>query len=260
MGLIFYKYQATGNDFILIDDRLAGFDRQDVGFIAGLCDRRFGIGADGLILLAADPVLDFRMYYFNADGKKGSMCGNGGRCIVHFAKYLQLIREDTQFRAPDGLHRAKIKKNMVDLQMRAVKKSSFKKIGDDFFVDTGSPHCVRFTKDVAHLAVSSVGKKLRYAPCFEEIGGTNVNFVEVHSAQSIRVRTYERGVEAETYSCGTGVTAAALCLAAGAEKAFNRVWADTKGGTLEVSWTETKDAYDNIFLKGDAKQVFRGEI
>ena len=207
MEIHFYKYQGAGNDFILVDNRNRFFPKSDIGLIHKLCDRRFGIGADGLILLESSEKYDFSMIYYNADGKEGSMCGNGGRCIVAFAKKLSIIGDETTFEATDGLHYAKIENELINLQMADIENIEIH--DTHIFLNTGSPHHVNFCNAVAPLNVAEIGAKIRYgAPYFEE--GTNVNFVEQVSGNSFKVRTYERGVEGETLACGTGVTAVAI--------------------------------------------------
>ncbi len=254
MNFTFFKYQGTGNDFILIDDRNALFPRDEAAFIEKICHRRFGIGADGLILIAKCEDADFEMIYFNADGKIGSMCGNGGRCAVHFANFLKIFDKNTVFKAYDGIHSASIAGNIVSLSMRDVEKAE--KIGEHYFLNTGSPHVVCFVNDAENYPVVSEGKKIRYAD-FYAPGGTNVNFAEKKSAE-IFVRTYERGVEDETYSCGTGVTAVALaaCLTDGREE----VRINTRGGMLNVRFRLENGVFSRIFLEGAAEQVFEGKL
>ena len=205
----FYKYQGAGNDFILIDQREHHYLKQDQeAIIQKLCDRRFGIGADGLMLLEKADGYDFRMVYFNADGREGSMCGNGGRCIVAFAHFLGLVNQACTFIAVDGPHEAIVKSpNYIELKMQDVKHIE---VGEDHFVlDTGSPHYIQFVSDIDQVDVVNAGKAIRYNNRFAE-KGINVNFVDVHTEQSLRIATYERGVEDETLACGTGVTAAAI--------------------------------------------------
>ncbi|OIN58130.1 diaminopimelate epimerase [Arsenicibacter rosenii] len=251
----FYKYQGTGNDFVMIDDRADNFPAGDQALIARLCDRRFGIGADGLILLRVDPDYDFRMIYFNADGAEGSMCGNGGRCIVQFAYDLGIFTDTTRFIAVDGEHTASVSDDVVSLKMSNVTGMDMQQ--DYTFLNTGSPHVVRFVDDLESYDVVGVGKQIRYSDTFKP-GGTNVNFVQVMPDKTLFVRTYERGVEDETYSCGTGVTAAALT----AYKQFglpSPVSIRVLGGQLRVSFEETGEAtFESIYLTGPAKQVFTG--
>ena len=213
MKLEFFKYQGTGNDFIMIDNRQKIFSQEDTKLIGELCDRRFGIGADGLILIENHSGCDFKMIYFNSDGSQ-SLCGNGGRCAVAFAKYLGIIESKATFEAIDGLHYATIDEDYVKLQMHDV--SSVKKISDDLFLDTGSPHHIKMTDSLKSLDVKTEGAKIRYSDRYGE-SGTNVNFVSKDSTDTFSIRTYERGVEDETLSCGTGVTAVATAATAAAE-------------------------------------------
>lgn len=257
MILSFYKYQGTGNDFVLIDNRQQLFPKNDTKLIHRLCDRKFGIGADGLILLENDAVHDFKMVYYNADGNESSMCGNGGRCMVAFANFLGIIQQETTFIAIDGKHYATIEDDIVNLQMQDV--STIENHEHHVFLDTGSPHHVTFSEQLSQLDIKTEGAAIRYgAPYFEE--GANVNFVEKVSDTEFKVRTYERGVEDETLSCGTGVTAVALAMHHLQETQANEVVLQVEGGTLEVSFEHDATAYTNIFLKGKAIQVFKGEI
>ena len=248
----FYKYQATGNDFVIIDNRDQQF-LKDEKVIESLCDRRFGIGADGLILLENHDTLDFKMVYFNSDGKGASMCGNGGRCIVVFAHFLDLFEDHTKFEAIDGIHEAEIVNGIVKLKMIDVEQIFTDK--EDFVINTGSPHFIKFVEDLEHYNVYAEGYKIRHLPDYQE-QGINVNFVEILAADSIYVRTYERGVENETYSCGTGVTAAALPFI----NENKKIKVKTIGGNLTV-YAEKKDkGFVNIWLEGPAKKVFTGKI
>jgi len=253
----FYKYQGTGNDFIIIDDRNELFNLSKEA-IAHLCQRRFGIGADGLMLLQNAPGYDFKMVYYNSDGTIGTMCGNGGRCLVRFAADLHIIQEKASFIAVDGPHMAFVSAEKISLQMMDV--HAVDQHGDDFFTNTGSPHFVRFVNQVKFYDVKNVGATIRYSEAYEPIQGTNANFVEKVDAQTIFVRTYERGVEDETYSCGTGVTAAAL-VSHVYQGVNSPVQIKTLGGELSVSFEgNLQDGFTEIFLIGPAKLVFKGEI
>jgi diaminopimelate epimerase len=259
MQLDFRKYHGAGNDFILVDDRAgADFPTNDVEWIARLCDRHFGIGADGLILLRNHPAYDFEMIYFNSDGRPSTMCGNGGRCIVAFARDLGIIRTaECRFLAADGPHGARLLPNgRVALQMTDVAEIE---TGEDFFfLDTGSPHYVRFVTDLAGVAVVPAARAIRYGDRFRT-AGTNVNFVEP-LATGLRIATYERGVEDETLACGTGVTAAALAHAA-RHKQYGpqAITVQAKGGMLEVRFDYRADAgFQNVWLHGPAEFVFSG--
>ncbi len=257
MKFTFYKYQGTGNDFILIDNRQEKFDKNNVKFIAHLCDQKFGIGADGLLLLEKSSAVDFKMVYYNADGNESTMCGNGGRCIVAFAKKLGIISDKTTFEAIDGLHYATINEDIVSLQMIDV--DTISKHDTYLFLDTGSPHHVAFIDNVKSFDVKTKGKEIRYGkPYFEE--GTNVNFVEQTANDSFKVRTYERGVEDETLSCGTGVTAVALAAFKAGLTTNTNVKLETLGGMLEVSFNTKSNHFNSIFLKGPATFVFEGKI
>jgi len=253
----FYKYQGTGNDFVIIDNRQNNFNKNNTKLIAHLCDRRFGVGADGLILLENDKSSDFRMVYYNADGNESSMCGNGGRCIVAFAKMIGIITSKTTFIAIDGLHHASIDNEYVKLQMQDV--STVTKTNDHVFLDTGSPHHITFKEDLAVLNVKAEGAKIRYSSLYGK-PGSNVNFVEKIDNQTFAVRTYERGVEDETLSCGTGVTAVALAMHYIGETKKNVLTLKAVGGDLKVSFEKDAQGYNNIWLQGPAKQVFKGDI
>lgn len=258
MRLSFYKYQGTGNDFILIDNRQNNvlLTNEQVKL---LCDRRFGIGADGLMLLELEPGSDFKMVYYNSDGNPSSMCGNGGRCITAFAKHLGVIKNSAKFLAIDGLHEAAIDENeIVSLKMQDVKTVE---MGDDFFyLNTGSPHFVKMVDDVERFDVKKNGALIRNNDRFKE-EGTNVNFIE-RKDDALFVRTYERGVEDETYSCGTGVTAAALVAAIkGISNGKNNCLIKTLGGNLEVTFERVLEQnFYNIWLIGPAEKVFNGTI
>lgn len=260
MTINFYKYQATGNDFVMIDNRNSTFPKQDNILIKNLCDRRFGIGADGLILLESDGNYDFRMIYYNANGLEGSMCGNGGRCCVAFAKQIGIIKDNTTFIATDGEHNANIEGDTVSLKMIDVDSISINKDDNSYFLDTGSPHHVEFYDNIKDIDVQKKGEKIRYgAPYSEE--GTNVNFAKKLKNNLIEVRTYERGVEDETLSCGTGVTAVAISAYKAGIIKENTVNIKTKGGDLRVEFCVSENGkFDNIYLKGIAKSVFYGQI
>ncbi|MDT0557511.1 diaminopimelate epimerase [Ichthyenterobacterium sp. W332] len=257
MAQTFYKYQGTGNDFIIIDNRLLKFDKNNTKHITGLCDRRFGIGADGLILLENHDELDFKMIYFNADGNESSMCGNGGRCITAFAKQLGIIEKTTSFEAIDGIHDAVIEDDMVSLQMQNVANVLVTKGG--LFLDTGSPHHVQIEHRVDHLNVDKLGAEIRFSGLYGE-AGSNVNFVEQLDDTTFKMRTYERGVEAETLSCGTGVTAAAIAMYHSNKSSEENITIKTKGGNLNVSFKKTDNGFENIWLTGKATFVFKGEL
>jgi len=258
MTIPFSKYQGTGNDFILIDNRKSILSPDDYETIAKLCDRRFGIGGDGLILLQEKEGFDFEMVYFNADGKESSMCGNGGRCIVAFAKQLGLIKTKATFDAIDGKHEATINdQNYVELKMKNV--DAYETDEDAFILDTGSPHYIIFVEDVDDINVFENGQAIRYSERFRK-NGINVNFVE-KTDQGLIVATYERGVEDETFSCGTGVTAAAIAYFLQHKSPDRtRVPIQTKGGNLAVHFSPTKDNFKDVWLCGPATLVFEGSV
>ncbi|SIQ58050.1 diaminopimelate epimerase [Maribacter ulvicola] len=256
MEKTFYKYQGTGNDFVMIDNRKEQFPKEDTQLIANICHRRFGVGADGLILLENDDATDFRMVYYNADGREGSMCGNGGRCIVAFAHFLEIIKKDTVFIAVDGLHEATIVNDIVSLKMTDV--GEVKEKSNALFMDTGSPHHVQMVKELKSLDLAKEGARLRYSIYGEK--GSNINFVEENAEGGFDIRTYERGVEDETLSCGTGVTAVALGMYHLGNTSERTIAVNAIGGHLEVTFQEEQGVFSNIFLKGEAKQVFKGEL
>ncbi|RMG69263.1 MAG: diaminopimelate epimerase [Bacteroidetes bacterium] len=258
--LPFHKYQGTGNDFILVDDREGRWGAQlDLPTIAWLCDRHFGIGADGLMLLQEAEGFDFRMVYFNADGRESTMCGNGGRCLVAFARSLGLERGPYHFVAIDGPHQAWWTPEGVRLRMSA--PADLRQLSEtDVWLDTGSPHLVRFgTQPVARLDVFGQGRALRYHPDFAARGGTNVNFVRALASDHLEVRTYERGVEAETLSCGTGVTACAYAYLRQQGQKSGLIRLDTPGGALQVQVLNGPEG-EEVWLQGPATFVFAGQI
>ncbi len=253
-SLVFFKYQGTGNDFIMIDDRQETFELNNHILIAQLCNRRFGIGADGLILLRNHKEADFEMIYYNADGYLTSLCGNGSRCAVQFASHLGLVNNSCRFMTVQGILSATLSDDLVEINMPDVQM--VENHPDHYFLNTGSPHHVCYVNDVTNYDVFNSGRKIRNgAPYFKE--GSNVNFVEQLDASSIFVRTYERGVEDETLSCGTGVIAAALTLSL--KGGVSPVSVQTPGGKLSISFE--KDAtggFKNVRLKGPAERVFEG--
>ena len=255
MDINFFKYQGTGNDFIMIDGREFSLGSDPIPYIQQLCDRKFGVGADGLIVVKNHASYDFEMCYYNADGSQ-SMCGNGARCAVAFASFLGIIKETTSFLAIDGEHTAKISENSVALKMGDVKEIEY--IDDDFFINTGAPHHLRFVDKLEDYDVVGIGQKIRNDRArYPE--GTNVNFISAISSDKIKVRTYERGVEDETLSCGTGVTACALIY--GRQQNKNKIYIQTIGGNLQVSFEKSnKDGFRDIILTGPADQVFSGNI
>lgn len=254
MSFTFYKYQGTGNDFILIDNRALDFPKNNTKLVAQMCDRNFGIGADGLILLEPHAELDFTMVYYNSDGNLSSMCGNGGRCIVQFAHFLGMIKNEAVFEAVDGIHDAIITGMKISLRMNNVK--TIQTSSDHTFLNTGSPHHVQLVEDVLGFPVVEEGRRMR-----NEIygkGGANINFVTPLNAETFQVRTYERGVENETLSCGTGVTAVAIAMFETGATSSQSVRLVTPGGDLEVQFEKGDLGYENVRLIGPAQQVFKG--
>ena len=250
----FHKYQGTGNDFIMIDDRDLKFPSDQIDIISKMCHRKFGIGSDGLILIQPHDQLDFKMVFFNPDGSK-SLCGNGSRCAVAFANALGMISDETRFETTDGEHHAFIEKENIHFSLHDVSK--VQPYGKDLFIDTGSPHYLKMVQDLDNIDVIKEGQDIRYSELFSP-SGTNVNFIELNQDR-IRVRTYERGVENETLSCGTGVTASAL--AANLSGMEGPIRVETRGGTLFVTFDRGNDNdFKNIYLAGPAKKVFEGDF
>jgi diaminopimelate epimerase len=258
MTIFFSKYQGTGNDFIILDNRQQAYSRLSQQEIARLCDRHFGIGADGLMLLNLKEGYDFEMRYFNADGRESSMCGNGGRCIVRFAYQLGIHKSLYRFLAIDGEHEAEIDdgSNIINLKMKDV--SGIREDDGDFILNTGSPHYVKIVDDVMDYDVLKKATEIRFSEAFSK-EGINVNFVEQKEPDEIVVRTYERGVEDETLSCGTGVTASAIVCYHN-DVGYNEVSVTTRGGKLVVRYDRLDDnRYTNIWLCGPAEKVFEGK-
>jgi len=254
--LTFYKYQGTGNDFVMVDNREGVISKENNNLINSLCDRRFGVGADGLILLENSNTTDFKMVYFNADGNQGSMCGNGGRCIVAFAKFLNIIEDNTTFEAVDGLHVATIKDDVVSLQMQDV--TTIENKNESVFLNTGSPHHVQFEEDISDFDIKAIGRSIRNEVYGVE--GSNINFVKKINDSTFRLRTYERGVEDETLACGTGATAVAIAMNYLKETKANEIKLNVEGGELQVSFDLKDGDYTSVFLTGKAVQVFKGGI
>lgn len=258
MQLEFYKYQGTGNDFIMIDNRSDIFPKENTELVKHLCDRRFGIGADGLILLDTDTETDFRMVYYNSDGNLSSMCGNGGRCLVAFAKKLDIIHNETTFIASDGLHYATVsEENIVSLQMIDV--TEIKNTSEYSYLNTGSPHHVQLVTDLENFNVKDNGAVIRYGDLYGK-EGSNVNFVKKINENTFCLRTYERGVEGETLACGTGATAVAIAMNATGQTNLNAINLNVEGGNLAVSFDIENGKYTNVFLKGPAEFVYKGTI
>jgi diaminopimelate epimerase len=251
----FNKYEGTGNDFVIIDNRSLSFP-SGREIIAGICHRRFGIGADGLILIEPSDEADFTMRYFNSDGNESTMCGNGGRCTAHFAMKHGIAKASMRFMAADGIHHALVSDSVVNLSMSDV--TGITGSGDTLFLNTGSPHLVMFVDDTGAVDVKSEGRRIRYSEQYAP-DGTNVNFVSLREGKIV-VRTYERGVEDETLSCGTGVTASAIASVVSGHFDSNHVMVETRGGILSVSFRRDGPTAREIMLTGPATFVFSGEI
>lgn len=256
MQIHFSKYHGAGNDFILIDNRNKSIEL-DTKQIAFLCHRNFGIGSDGLMLLENHAEHDFYMRYFNPDGSEGMMCGNGGRCIIRFAQDLGIISNKTTFLAPDGVHEAEILGENISLKMNDVNKTEI--IENNYFINTGAPHYIKFEDDLSQSNVYSEGKEIRYSPIFIARGGTNVNFVSLNS-EGIAVRTYERGVENETLACGTGIVASAIAAFLTNKTTAKEINVKALGGKLKVRFEHKNNSFTNIYLIGPAEKVFSGTI
>lgn len=257
MDLKFYKYQGCGNDFIILDQRNPSIVLT-LEIVKHLCDRRFGIGADGLMELLESNSTDFEMRYYNSDGNESSFCGNGGRCIAQFAKDLDIIKKDSaQFIFKENTYSVDYLENgLISLLMQNVK--GIESTGEDLFFSTGSPHYLHFTNSIDEIDLISFARKIRYSDEFPK--GINVNLVETIDEMTIKMRTYERGVEDETYSCGTGVTAAAIAFHYKKLTSANSVSVQTKGGNFKVEFIEEYAHYRNIKLIGPALKVFEGSI
>ncbi len=258
MNFQFDKYQGAGNDFIILEDRSAQFPDQQFDQIQKLCDRHFGIGSDGLILLRASDRADFKMLYFNSDGRPSSLCGNGSRCVYAFAHQHGWVGAEGSFETSDGLHKASLTaEGGVCIHMRDVDR--LEERGDALFLDTGSPHHIEFVDEVASINVKEKGRVIRYgAPYLEE--GSNVNFVEQLSPDTFKIRTYERGVEDETLACGTGAVAVAIAAYHHQLTSINVLNIHAEGGILKVSFISDAGQYKNIQLEGPATFVFSGNF
>jgi diaminopimelate epimerase len=256
LKLSFEKYQGTGNDFIMLDNREETFDAYSLP-ISSLCSRKFGIGADGVIVIQNHPTLDFHMIYFNPDGSQ-SFCGNGSRCAVTYAKSLGLITDKTEFLSTDGPHKAEIKNGLVELKMNDVSQVSI--IEGALILDTGSPHYILFVEDVDEIDIIPNAREIRYNATYKE-QGINVNYIQ-SSQDSIKIRTYERGVEGETLSCGTGVTAGSIANHIHQQKSpgLSITNVTSRGGQLSVRFDSDGSTFSNIYLIGPAEKSFSGTI
>jgi diaminopimelate epimerase len=253
----FSKYEGTGNDFILIDNLNGTYNFLSEVHVMKLCDRKLGIGADGLILINSDVSSDFYMDFFNSDGSK-SFCGNGSRCAVQYTLSLGIHKGKTKFRAIDGFHKGTVTVDNISIEMNDV--STITAQMNDFVLDTGSPHYVLFNDDLSSENTIRKGKEIRYSPSFLQ-NGINVNLLQVLAPDQIKIATYERGVEDETQSCGTGATACALVHDFVTNSSFGKIQVQVKGGDLTVSFKRgSKGNYSQIVLSGPAKFVFSGTI
>lgn len=258
MTVKFYKYQGTGNDFVMIDNRDL-FLKPERSVIEKICHRKWGIGADGLILLQTKPGYDFEMLYFNSDGRESSMCGNGGRCLIQFANHLGVVSTKCKFWAIDGEHVGEILPDgQVSLKMQDVEVIKMLP-NNDVLLNTGSPHYIHFATNIADKDIVDAAKKIRYSEPFSK-EGVNVNFVQVLDSNKLFVRTYERGVEDETLSCGTGVVAATLAAVYMQLSSATRMNIQTLGGELQVSFVKEDGIFQEIYLTGPALKVFEGSI
>lgn len=252
----FYKYQGAGNDFIMIDNRTSQFDGDKIQFAIRWCDRKFGIGSDGIIFIEKDDSSDFKMDFYNPDGSQ-SFCGNGSRCAVAFAKELEMIGGQCRFLAVDGYHEARIEKDTYHILMADV--NTIKGAGEDKVLDTGSPHYIKFCDNVQDIDVVVEGQKIRYSDQYKK-QGINVNFLEKLDPNAIRLRTYERGVENETLACGTGATAAALSFADKEQIITGIIDVKVEGGDLKVAFKRSDSGFTDVWLIGPAVEVFKGEL
>jgi len=257
MKILFNKYEGAGNDFIIVRNVPRQIDPSDSQLSRRLCDRRFGIGSDGVLLIEDWDGYDFRMIFINPDGSRGSMCGNGGRCAAHFVMSHMTGFRDITFMADDGPHKARsLGNDQIEISIRDV--HGMRKTADGVVVSTGVPHLVVFTNDTENINVPAEGRRLRYSPLYAP-EGVNVNFVQT-DRDSIKVRTYERGVEDETLACGTGVTASVIAAALTGKIVTNNPVVNVRGGTLSVRYTLSSDGATDILLRGPATFVFSGEI
>ena len=260
MKIHFYKYQATGNDFVIIDAREENIilSKENIKF---LCNRHFGIGSDGLIIFENSDKADFSMQFFNPDGSGGMMCGNGGRSIVKFAADKGVIKDKCTFLAPDGLHFATINEDIISLKM--INPTLLQRFEDGFYINTGTSHFVVFENNLEEIDIIKKGRALRYDERFLTYKGCNVNFVEEIADKNLKIQTYERGVEDLTLACGTGICAAALTYSVkkGLENANHTINISAQGGNLQVEFEKKENnTFDNVHLIGEAKKVFEGEI
>ena len=259
MKIDFFKYEGTGNDFVIIDNRELTFQKNNKTLIKNICDRKKGVGADGLILLENHNVLDFSMIYFNADGSESGFCGNGSRCITHLANDLNLIKENAVFNAIDGVHKSRIINGNISVKMNDIPISNIFRYNDSFdttFIDTGSPHLIRKYDNINSIDIVKEATLLK-RKYYEYTKGLNFNFCEI-SGSKCKLRTYERGVENETLSCGTGAVASAIFLKDSGLIDSEKIEVVMKGGTLLVDFKNKENTYSKIWLSGAVNMVFKG--
>lgn len=252
----FYKFHGTGNDFIIIDNRQVVFQGDKVEFAKEWCNRRFGIGSDGVIFLENDEVADYLMDFYNPDGTQ-SFCGNGSRCAFAFARVLKIVDQSGSFRAIDGIHAAEFLEGLYQIDMNDVEL--VEEVGADYFIHTGSPHYISYCSDDDQRDIVEYGREIRFSERYKK-EGTNVNLIKEIGAQKIELRTYERGVENETFACGTGATAAALSYAYKHQLNNGRIEVAVKGGSLKVDFNRNIDKFNAVKLIGPAEFVFKGTI
>ena len=258
MKIKFQKFQGTGNDFIIINNMEMLFPSNNNQLIKKLCDRKFGIGADGLIIIRNHDKFDFEMFYFNSDGMQGSLCGNGSRCALAFGINNNLLKNKVVFKAIDGIHTAKAESNNIfSLSFKDVK--TIKRDKNALFLDTGSPHYVELVESIDDINVRAKGSLIRNSNRYKN-NGVNVNFFKIIGPDTIKIRTYERGVEDETLSCGTGAVASSIAFHFLGLTKFDKLKVETPGGTLAVEFKFNSGIYKDIYLKGPAEKVFSGKI
>ena len=257
MKISFDKYHGCGNDFIIINNLSNTFPNISKETIKNLCDRNLGIGADGLILINECKNESFEMVYYNSDGKISTMCGNGGRCAMHYSSHNGISSNNSNFLACDGLHNGEVSNDYVRISLQNVE--GFKLINDDVFMDTGSPHIVKILKNIFDIDILKISQDIQKSENFKSTG-VNVNFVSIINDKTIQIRTYERGVEDETLSCGTGAVAAALTLSIVSNSDTKKVLVKTKGGDLFVEFKKDNNNFYDIYLSGKVKKVFSGNI
>ena len=256
MKISFDKYHGCGNDFIIVDNLSNTFPKDSENEIKKFCNRRFGIGADGLILVNHNDKFPIEMIYYNSDGKISTMCGNGGRCFMHYCYNNDIIKNKSEFLACDGVHYGVVNDDYVKVSMSDV--NGYKKYNDYLFLNTGSPHLVKCVNDVSSFDLINISRNIQKINQFDK--GVNVNLVSRKNDDLYQIRTYERGVEEETLSCGTGAVASALALNILSLVNSKTVNLDTKGGLLTVDFHKSNSKYTDIHLSGKVKKVFTGII